>query len=1603
MISHTSSFSSALRSMGRMIDVNITMEDATTYGKDMVTGLTYEFDGNLCSAVMRGLTLSVEGRAIGTGVTSAKVGVRAGLDGDYEYIEYGAFKNTKTEYSDDNDQTTFTMHDLMLESMVVYASDLTFPTTVQGLFDQICAKFNWTKGTATLTNGDVAVPSDPYNKNSTYRDILDQIAQVAGSILIFKPDGKIYAVTTSGASTETIGEGALKKLKVSDSWGVGKIKALNSTTLQEEVYTKGSGEKTFCITNNVLLPFEKNRLQAISENIGTGMFCTYELESFGLLYHECGDIITLKSLDGTETRAVYLRMNLEITQGISEMSTCDEPSEAKAEEYTTTDETTKVASYLYAESLKTNALVAQKADIQELNAVKADVSTLDANVANIGTILADKADITDLNAATAKIDDLDAKKANVADLDAANADIVKLNADIANITEVKADKATVTTLESEVASVKSLKADKAEVNTLLTGKADIDLANIEQACITQTMISNGAIGSAQILDNAVTNEKVQSLSASKLTAGTIDAKNITVKNLNADEITTGKLNVGGLTIDVDEKTTSLDGSAIKDGTVTLSGLSQEVKDEIDGAIQTWTTTTIPTVEPRSYPTTEWAETDDAKHVGDICYVKNGHSYRFYYDSTSSAYSWELIKDSDVTKALADIQQLSGEVTSFKTEYNSFKDETDSGMTSLRTRTTTIETTYSTKEYADNAADAAETAAKADATAKADAALSDAKDYTDTKVSTKVETSTFNELKNTVDENSATITTLSETVTTTTATANSAKTAADTATTKANASVKSITMHYLATSASSGVTTATSGWTTTIQNVTASKRYLWTYQTMTTQGGSSTNTVPVITGVYGDTGAKGDKGDTGATGPQGPQGEQGIQGETGATGPKGDTGDQGPQGEQGVQGKTGATGPKGDTGAQGPQGEQGEKGDTGATGATGPQGEKGATGATGNGIKSITEYYAVSTSNTTAPTSWSTTVPTMTATNKYLWNYETITYTSGSSTSTTKRVIGVYGDKGATGATGAQGPQGEQGEKGDTGATGATGPQGEKGATGATGPQGEKGATGTGISTVTPLYYVSNSSTTPNKPTATVTTNSTSKYNAWNKALATWTTTYKYIFTCSEVLYTDSTRKWTDVVRETALETANSNAITAQNQVTTLTSTVNSVKQTADTNTASISTLQSTVNNKADSSTVSTLSTKVNSIEQTANGNTSRVTALETKTTNMATTDDVATAKTAAIGDSKTYTDSKITQTSSSLTAKITEETTKAVEGIVVGGRNLIKGTEALSETQAGTLPSNVTFAQDAEGFTQIKWSVATTLAVNLVSLLPEQLLSKIKGREVTFSCMVRSEDYTSLDASTTTGVLFRCTTDSGKYIQKTMYTEALGDTDWHKFKWTFDATEASFTSGSGSITDDTKFYMQVGNYSLYSLEVKQPMLEFGNVASDWSPAPEDFGEQIERLTDDAALIKQTAENAQHSADNNTTAIAEVKTDYESKISATASDLRLEFSETTATANQAATDATSALQKNEELSTSVSSMIRASSEGVEIGRSDSDYSSLTANDGYYIKYKGSRQIWLTAENANIKKPRLLAPVDIADDNNSWIISIGANGNLRINRG
>lgn len=287
------------------------------------------------------------------------------------------------------------------------------------------------------------------------------------------------------------------------------------------------------------------------------------------------------------------------------------------------------------------------------------------------------------------------------------------------------------------------------------------------------------------------------------------------------------------------------------------------------------------------------------------------------------------------------------------------------------------------------------------------------------------------------------------------------------------------------------------------------KYIWSKTVVTYTSGTTEESTPVcITGAKGSTGATGEAGAAGADGADG-KGVKSIVEQyyksTSATSLSGGSWSATyPGWENGKYIWTRSiitytdnstttttavcvTGQKGDTGATGAKG---DKGDTGATGPTGPKGDKGDAGAAGVGIKSITEYYAVSASNTTAPTSWNTSVPTMTTTNKYLWNYERITYTNNTTSDSAKRVIGVYGNTGATGA---------KGDKGDPGDTGATG------------PKGETGATGNGIKSITNYYLASASS-------GGVTTST----SGWKTTMQSTSTSKRYLWNYEKIAYTNGT-------------------------------------------------------------------------------------------------------------------------------------------------------------------------------------------------------------------------------------------------------------------------------------------------------------------------------------------------------------------------------------------------------------------------------------------------------------------------------------------------
>lgn len=386
------------------------------------------------------------------------------------------------------------------------------------------------------------------------------------------------------------------------------------------------------------------------------------------------------------------------------------------------------------------------------------------------------------------------------------------------------------------------------------------------------------------------------------------------------------------------------------------------------------------------------------------------------------------------------------------------------------------------------------------------------------------------------------------------------------------SVESVTEHYLATNLSSGVTTSTSGWKTTIQTMTATNKYLWNYEEINFSDGTSQPTIPVIIGVYGD---KGETGGTGATGRSITGITEHYLASNSATGVTRSTGGWSTSMQQTSPEKrylwnyetiiwSSGTSPTyvepiviGVHGLQGPQGIQGPQG---ATGSRGPKGD------TGTSVESVTEYYLATSASsgvTTNTDGWSTSIKTMTATNKYLWNYEQINFSDGTNQPTIPVIIGVYGDKGQTGSTGATGRSitgitehylATNSETGVTRSTsgwstsmqttspskkylwnyetitwssgmsptyvdpiiigihgeqGPKGPQGDRGPQGATGERGPKGDIGTSVSNITEYYLATSASS-----------GVTTATSGWGTTLQPMNTTNKYLWNYEKINFSD---------------------------------------------------------------------------------------------------------------------------------------------------------------------------------------------------------------------------------------------------------------------------------------------------------------------------------------------------------------------------------------------------------------------------------------------------------------------------------------------------
>lgn len=443
-----------------------------------------------------------------------------------------------------------------------------------------------------------------------------------------------------------------------------------------------------------------------------------------------------------------------------------------------------------------------------------------------------------------------------------------------------------------------------------------------------------------------------------------DMETGTVK-ISGDNVTIGGKSAPDAISDAVKESKNYADGKVSDFAETVTKSVADLQNQIDGQIETFYYDYEPTL--KNIPASDWTTEDDKKkHEGDLFYWKSkGYAYRFFKDGDT--WKWQLVQDTDVTKALQTASFAQSTANSkcrvFLTQPTPPYDTGDMWnqgqngdiLTCVVARAdgaSYVETDWQKlNKYTDD-----ETANKALEEARKSRAMiiNLDNDYQAITTDYKGEYTSFPECHTTAQvlyghtdisndctynvqkssgvvgswNNSThtyTVTALTTDVGWVDITANYLNTYSvtkrfDIAKLKGGipgetgakgdkgetgASGRSITGSETTYQASNSGTVAPTGtWSKTPPNV-AENQYLWT-RTIYTYSDNTTNTTYSI----GKMGAKGEQGAKGEIGATGPQGEKGA---TGATGPQGPQGEQGIQGPQGEKGNTGATGPQGSAG------------------------------------------------------------------------------------------------------------------------------------------------------------------------------------------------------------------------------------------------------------------------------------------------------------------------------------------------------------------------------------------------------------------------------------------------------------------------------------------------------------------------------------------------------------------------------------------------------------------------------------------------------------------------------------------------------------------
>lgn len=218
-------------------------------------------------------------------------------------------------------------------------------------------------------------------------------------------------------------------------------------------------------------------------------------------------------------------------------------------------------------------------------------------------------------------------------------------------------------------------------------------------------------------------------------------------------------------------------------------------------------------------------------------------------------------------------------------------------------------------------------------------------------------------------------------------------------------------------------------------------------------------------------------------------------------------------------------------------------------------------------------------------------------------------------------------------------------------------------------------------------------------------------------------------------------------------------------------------------------------------------------------------------------------------------------TAADVGAATAADITAQVNAVSIGGRNLILNTNnMLPYAKSAT----VTISVDNEGYSVATFAKSEALNWYGLHTKPNIKYSEIKNIQVTISFEYRSDEWIENAGEHQYPVVVLAVNNiSESSNDRVRWYTIYGDfakptASWQKYTKTVTITDSLLSEGTATITDNSWFFVQIGNHSTNNLQLRKIKMEKGNKPTDWTPAPEDAERRITSLEARVAALEAAA-------------------------------------------------------------------------------------------------------------------------------------------------